>query len=92
MRIRYASHYLRLGDQLMRYPLLDLEGDKLVGIGYFEREVAGTIFVDGGIILRHPDYPQTLGLADLDCVEIDQSSLQVFLSIHKANVEVVLPR
>lgn len=76
----------------MRYPLLEMEGEELVGIDRFEREVAGTIFVDGTIILRHSDYPQTLGLADLDCVEIDQSSLQVFLSIHKANVEVVLPR
>lgn len=93
MRIpHYASHYLRLGDFVVPYPLLFLRDGKLLTLSLFTEEIESTIFIDGVIRLRHSDFPENVELADEDCVRIDLSTLQVFLSqIEYNDIEVLFP-
>lgn len=89
---RYASHFLRIGNYLMPYPLLELRNEALVSLSSFDEEIAATIFIDGVIRLRHSDFPENDELADVDCVKIDLSALQVFLSNTRlSDIEVLLP-
>lgn len=89
---RYASHFLRIGNYLVPYPLLELRDGLLFTCSEFTEEVEATIFIDGVIRLRHANFPEDYKLADVDCVRIDHSALQVFLSkIDYTEIEILFP-
>lgn len=70
----YAAHYLRLGDYALRYPLLSLEGVRVISLGRFTEERESTIFLDGILHLEHSTYPETEGaeLSQLRLVELEE--------------------
>ena len=51
MRQRYAAHYLKLGQSIMMYPLLEVEEGKIVKLTTFREEQEGIIFLNGTIQL-----------------------------------------
>ena len=51
MRQRYAAHYLKLGQSITMYPLLEVEGGTIVKLTTFTEEQEGIIFFNGVIQL-----------------------------------------
>ena len=51
MRQRYAAHYLKLGQSITMYPLLEVEGGRIVKRTTFTEEQEGIIFFNGVIQL-----------------------------------------
>ena len=51
MRQRYAAHYLKLGQSITMYPLLEVEEGRIVKLTTFTEEQEGIIFLNGIIQL-----------------------------------------
>ena len=51
MRQRYAAHYLKLGQSITMYPLLEVEEGRIVKLTTFTEEQEGIIFFNGVIQL-----------------------------------------
>lgn len=54
---RYASHALRLGDLVARYPLVAWQEGEGFSLATFTEEGERTIFLSGKLELHHPDFP-----------------------------------
>ncbi len=72
MRQRYAAHYLKLGQSIMMYPLLEVEEGRIVSLTTFTEEQEGIIFLNGVI--------QLVPEGEVPFDDIDPTSLNLLTS------------